>query len=122
MLECNCLAISVQTKEGLQRGDSEEENSNTMSLSEAIKAAIKTCIGKNILVSFLKRNGSEVENMLLSEWNMKDALEVAKEEGKEEGIEIGEARSESRGIKKLSALLRQGYSLDEAEKMLGIAK
>jgi hypothetical protein len=41
---------------------------------------------------------------------------------KEEGIEIGEARSEARGIKKLSALLRQGYSLDEAEKMLGIAK
>jgi hypothetical protein len=59
-----------------------------MSLSESIKAAIKTCIGKNILVSFLKRHSSEVENMLLSEWNMKDALEVAKEEAVDEVIEL----------------------------------
>jgi predicted transposase/invertase (TIGR01784 family) len=63
-----------------------KENSKTMCLSEAIKAAVKTCIGKNILVSFLERHCSEVENMLLSEWNMKDALEVAKEEGVEEGM------------------------------------
>jgi hypothetical protein len=61
-----------------------KENSKTMSLSESIKAAIKTCVGKNILVSFLKRNCSEVENMLLSEWNMEEALEVAKEESREE--------------------------------------
>jgi hypothetical protein len=63
-----------------------KENSKTMNLSEAIKAAIKTCIGKNILVSFLERHSSEVENMLLSEWNMKDALEVAAEEGEARGM------------------------------------
>jgi hypothetical protein len=64
-----------------------KENSKTMSLSESIKSAIKTCIGKNILVSFLKRHSSEVENMLLSEWNMEEALEVAREEGGEETAE-----------------------------------
>jgi hypothetical protein len=99
-----------------------KECSNTMSLSEAIKAAIKTCIGKNILVSFLKRNGSEVENMLLSEWNMKDALEVAKEEGIEIGEERGVDKGKGIGHKEFSTLLRQGYSLDEAERMLGLAK
>jgi hypothetical protein len=40
--------------------------------------------------------------MLFTEWNLKDALEVAREEGME----------------KVFSLLRQGYSVDEAEKML----
>jgi hypothetical protein len=52
-------------------------------------------IWKNILVSFLERNCSEVENMLLSEWNMKDALEVAREEGVGIGLEKAFALWES---------------------------
>jgi predicted transposase YdaD len=70
-------------------------------------------------------DGSEVENMLFTEWNMKDALEVAKEEGKEEGIEegieIGEKRNEAK-LQKAFTLWRQGYSIDEAERKLGLAK
>jgi hypothetical protein len=81
-----------------------KENSKTMSLSEAIKVAIKACIGKNILVSFLERHSSEVENMLLSEWNMKDALEVAKEETLEDAF----------------ALFESGMSLEEAKQKLGL--
>ncbi len=52
--------------------------------------------------------------MLLSEWNLADAQRV----WKEESIAIGEARGEARGIDKLLSLLRQGYSVDEAEKKL----
>ena len=81
-------------------------NLKSMGLGEAVKLAVKACISKNILLSFLERNGSEVEKMLWKEWNMDDALAVAKEEGKEEALE--EAFS----------LLRQGYSIDEAEKLL----
>ena len=44
--------------------------------------------------------------MLWKEWNMDDALAVAREEAREETLE--EAFS----------LLRQGYSIDEAEKLL----
>jgi flagellar biosynthesis/type III secretory pathway protein FliH len=49
--------------------------------------------------------------MLLSEWNMKDALEVAKEEGIEEGME--------KGMEKVFALLEEGTPLAEAKKKLG---
>lgn len=38
---------------------------------------------------FLQKHGSEVENMLFTEWNMEDALRVTREEGREEGLEEG---------------------------------
>jgi len=56
------------------------ENRKTMVLSEAIRLAIKSCVSKNKLVYFLRENGTEVENMLLTEWNTEDAIAVAKEE------------------------------------------
>ena len=36
---------------------------------------------------FLTDNSSEVENMLLTDWNWDEAMEVAKEEAREEGKE-----------------------------------
>jgi predicted transposase/invertase (TIGR01784 family) len=60
-----------------------------MGRDEAIKEAVKQCVKEGILSNFLKEHGSEVENMLLTEWNWDDALQVSKEEGKEDGIEIG---------------------------------
>ncbi|MDR1830252.1 MAG: Rpn family recombination-promoting nuclease/putative transposase, partial [Candidatus Fibromonas sp.] len=86
------------------------ENHKSMSLKEAIRVAIRSCVGKDILVEFLTEHGSEVENMLFHEWNWDEALEVRYDEGvtvgvaigKEEGIAIGEARGvaigETRGI------------------------
>jgi len=55
-----------------------------MALPKAIRLAIKTCLNKKILVSFLEEHASEVENMILTEWNMDDAIAVAKEEEREE--------------------------------------
>jgi hypothetical protein len=60
-----------------------------MGRDEAIKEAVKQCRKKGVLSDFLKEHGSEVENMLLTEWNWDDAFQVCKEESKEEGIEIG---------------------------------
>jgi hypothetical protein len=45
--------------------------------------------------------------MLLSEWNMKDALEVAKEEGMEEGKE--------KTLEEVFALWEGGMSLSEVK-------
>jgi hypothetical protein len=59
------------------------------------------------LVEFLTRHGSEVENMLLTEWNMETALEVRYDEGV------------TRGETKVLDLLRKGMSLAEIERMLG---
>src|SRR5215471_4820466 len=86
------------------------ENLKTKSLKEAIRAAVKNCVSRNILAEFLTDNASEVENMLFGEWNMKDALAVRYEEGWEEGRE------------ELFALWKKGVSLAEAEKMLGFGK
>jgi len=46
------------------------KNLKTMGRDMAVRAAIRTCINQNILLHFLRENGSEVENMLLTEWNM----------------------------------------------------
>jgi len=47
--------------------------------------AVKTCISKNILVSFLERHSSEVLNMLIrGEWNIDEAIAVRCEEARED--------------------------------------
>jgi hypothetical protein len=85
-----------------------KKNLKSMELRDAIKLAVKTCISKNILVSFLERNGSEVLNMLFGEWDQDEALAVRYEEGVEDGIE------------KVFSLLEQGVSLAEAKKKFGL--
>ncbi|MDR1903998.1 MAG: Rpn family recombination-promoting nuclease/putative transposase, partial [Treponema sp.] len=47
-----------------------------------VRAAVKYCIEQRILEGFLKEHGSEVVNMLFTEWNWDDALAVRYEEGK----------------------------------------
>jgi hypothetical protein len=55
--------------------------------AEAMKRAVRYCRDNDILKEFFEKNGTEVMNMLLSEWNMDDALAVRYEEGMEEGME-----------------------------------
>jgi len=55
-----------------------------MDLAEAIEAAIKSCVKRNILVYFLEKHASEVLNMLFTEWNLDDAIAVARDEAREE--------------------------------------
>ncbi|MDR1933322.1 MAG: hypothetical protein LBQ57_10945 [Spirochaetales bacterium] len=54
-----------------------------------MKKAVAWCIANNILRSFLETHGSEVVNMLMTEWKLEDALVVEREEGREEGLEKG---------------------------------
>ena len=59
------------------------------SLKEAIKKAVIYCQKHDILKEFLKLHASEVLNMLYTEWNIDDAIAVAREEGREdEKLEI----------------------------------
>ena len=78
------------------------------------------CIRNDIMKEFLELHGSEVSNMLLSEWNMDEALEVAKEEGMEEafadGVEYGlEQGQEVEREKNIQALRRKLSAEDIAE-------
>jgi hypothetical protein len=106
--------------------DIKENLRRRMKLPAAVKAAIKSCLSKNILVSYLQRNGSEVENMLLTEWKHEDALVVRYEEGVEDGIAKGKARGRAEGVAigeaKLLALWEKGVPLAEAKRKLGIGR
>jgi len=51
---------------------------------EAIKAAVKYCSKHDILEGFLEMHGSEVLNMLLTEWNTEDCIAVRCEEARED--------------------------------------
>jgi len=83
-----------------------KKNLKSMELREAIKLAVKACISKNILVSFLERHSSEVENMIFGEWNMDDALAVRYEEGREENCE------------EILDLIEKGYTSADIKKHL----
>jgi len=74
-----------------------------------MKKALKYCIDNDILKTFLEKHGSEVFNMLLTEWNTEEAKVVWREEGREEkGMEI--ARN----------ALAEGFSVETVQKITGI--
>ena len=52
-------------------------------LKIGIEKAIKYCKKHGILVEFLEQYAGEVLSMLYTEWNMEDALTVAREEERE---------------------------------------
>ncbi|MDR1174437.1 MAG: hypothetical protein LBK83_03045 [Treponema sp.] len=64
------------------------EHQKTMPLEEAMKRAMEYCIKHNILSKFLLEHGSEVMNMLYTEWNWDDAKAVWQEEAREEILEL----------------------------------
>ncbi len=65
---------------------------------EAITQAIKDCEKEGIMVDFVRKHGSEAVNMLFTQFNMGDALEVRYEEGFEDGVEQGIKQGIEQGI------------------------
>lgn len=59
---------------------------------EAIILAMADCNQEGILADFLREHGTEAVNMLFTEFNMEDALEVRYEEGIKEGRQEGTQR------------------------------
>ena len=98
-----------------------QERAKGAALEEAINTAVHYCIGHDIMREFLQKHGSEVENMLFTEWNMEDALRVTREEGREEGLEEGMEK----GILALADFLspekiaqKLGVSLEKVQSVL----
>ncbi len=73
---------------------------NGMNRDTAVTLAIKDCIREGIFADFVTKYGSEVENMLFTQFNMDDALAVRYEEGVEDGIEQGIEQGIEKGIEK----------------------
>lgn len=61
-----------------------------MNRDDSIIASIKDCEREGIMVDFVRAHGTEAVNMIFTEFNMEDALEVRYEEGFEDGMEKGE--------------------------------
>ncbi|MDR1088088.1 MAG: Rpn family recombination-promoting nuclease/putative transposase [Coriobacteriales bacterium] len=74
----------------------ENYRADGLSLDDAITKAIQECKKHGIMAAYLESRGSEVLNMLITEWNMEDALRVRGEEERLIGERIGEKRGEAR--------------------------
>jgi hypothetical protein len=86
-------------------GDDEKE--------EAMTLAVRWCITHNILKPFLESHGSEVVNMLMTEWKLEDALVIEREEGREEG-------REERDLEVAKNALAAGLSMETVQKITGL--
>lgn len=85
-----------------------------LGVDEPYKKAIQECIKKGILAEYLKRKGSEVENMLTAEYDYELDIEVQREEAFESGKELGEKV----GIGKLNQLYAKLKQLGRNEDIL----
>lgn len=58
---------------------------------------IEDCEREGIIVDFVRKHGSEAVNMLFTQWNLENALEVRYEEGFEDGRQEGLSQGLSQG-------------------------
>lgn len=83
----------------------------------AIKKAIRECIEKGILADYLKRKGSEVENMLIAEYSYEEDMQVKQEEARQEGRQEGRREGRQEGMllsaKIFQAVKKQAGAADE---------
>ena len=67
----------------------EQGKKSGLSDEVAIKKALVYCKKKHILTDFLKKHEQEVEQVMLFEWNIDDALAASREDGFEDGVKNG---------------------------------
>ena len=90
-----------------------EYQEEALGRDESIRKAILDCQKEGIFAEFVREHGTEAVNMLYTQFNMDDALDVRYEEGVEDGYERGIAEGELRLLIRLvCAKLRQGDTPD----------
>ena len=98
--------------------------SDGMDRDTAVALAVRDSVREDIFSDFVRKHGSEVENMLYTQFNMDDALKVRYEEGLEDGLEQGMAQGIDRGehrllIRQVCGKLRKGENSEKiAEDLL----
>jgi predicted transposase/invertase (TIGR01784 family) len=91
-------------------------------LEEALKKAIIFCKKHGILKEYLEIHGSEVLNMILTEWNTEDAIAYARNEGHEMGHEEGLSKGSVREKQTIAKnALAEGLSVDIIQKITGLS-
>lgn len=90
-----------------------------MTRDEAITLALELCVKQGILQNYLRQKGSEVLNMLLTEYNEEIALRVTKEEAREDGLLEGRKEGRKEGILNTIEICRElNLPEDEIKKKL----
>ena len=79
--------------------------SEGLAFGDAVTKAIRYCIAHDIMGEFLSKHGSEVENMLFTEWNMDEALAVTAEEARAAGRIEGERSGLEKAVRALDGVL-----------------
>ncbi len=68
------------------------------SRDDAIAQAVRDCLDEGIMAEFMQEHGTEAVNMLYTQWNWDDAMEVEREEAYEDGVEAGKAAGMAAGM------------------------
>jgi plasmid maintenance system antidote protein VapI len=88
---------------------------------EALKQAVVYCREHDILREFLENHGTEVMNMLITEWNWDEALAVRFNEGWEGGLEKGMEKGIEKGREEIArSALAKGMSPDAVSEIIGL--
>lgn len=83
-------------------------------LDKALTKTIHDCEREGIMVDFVRKHGSEAVNMIFTQFNMEDALEVRYEEGFEDGFENGAEKGELLNvIRMVIKKLQKGKSISQ---------
>jgi hypothetical protein len=125
----SALIAKVREFEAEQAGGREAYKLSDEEKEEAMTRAVRWCIAEDILRLFLETHGSEVVNMLMTEWKLEDALVIEREEGREEGLEKGlekgleeglEKGREERDLEVAKNALRTGLPVEIIQKITGL--
>lgn len=84
----------------------------------AIAYAMEDCIRDDVMTDFINRHGSEVRNMLFTEFNLEDAKEVWAEEAREEGELLSLISMVQKKVKRNKPLSVIVEELEESEEKL----
>jgi len=109
--KCDVLrgyAVFIEQVRGYQRAGRE--------LKDAIAAAIDFCIANWVLIEYLKIKGSEVHNMLFTEFNIEEAKEVWAEEVREEE----QLKNAERLLEIARAMFAEGFNLETIFRITGM--
>lgn len=88
-------------------------------MDNAYALAIRECINAGILADYLKKRGSEVENMLCAEYDYEMDIEVQREEAYEDGKQKGISEGEQlKLVTQVIKKMQKGYTSEVAADML----
>ena len=69
-------------------------------MESAIDAAIQSCINNHVLEGLLEMHRAEVKDMILTEFNEEEYIQMLKDESKAEGVAEGRAEGLAEGVEK----------------------